>query len=177
MPIHTHNEKGFEIYFEALDEDITLEECLPDDTPAQIRGLKTRINNGNVVYFCAKVSAHKAGIELGDAYLGACIYDSYEQFYEAKNDYFADLVAEAITEAEEQVAALCPAPAKQIPFDRALTPAVLREYAELFENIEREYEASGQDAVWSEQFDDALRRLDFEVFNACDSHDITRCTQ
>ena len=63
-----------------------------------------------------------------------------------------------------------------IPFDRPLTPTVLREYADRLENIEREYKNAQNVDIWIQEFDETIRNLDFEVFNMCDSHDITRCT-
>lgn len=96
--------KGFDVYFEALEEDIPLSDDLePDDYEEAI----DKISSGEWVYFCAKVSAHKAGIELSNDYLGGCIYASYEQFYtEYKEGYFADMVENAISEAEKTIAEL-----------------------------------------------------------------------
>ena len=104
---HVTTKEGFHIHFEAEPEHESLKGLFPDDTPEQIAELSAKIDRGEYVYFCAKVSAHKYGLELGTAYLGGCIYDSYEQFYEAKSDYFEDLVAEAITEAKDTIRRLC----------------------------------------------------------------------
>ena len=83
--------EGFDIHFEPLEEDIPLADLLPDDTPAQIRGLNRRIENGNTVLFCAQVWAEKCGVKLSDnEYLGGCIYKSYEDFYN-KDCYFDDM--------------------------------------------------------------------------------------
>lgn len=93
------NEQGFKIYFEALEEDRTIKELLPEETDEQI----TEIQKNNVV-FCAKVSAEKEGIELSCVYLGGCILEHEEDFYKKyKNDYFEDMKAEAIQEAKENL--------------------------------------------------------------------------
>jgi hypothetical protein len=90
---------GFDIYFEALPEDMPIDDRLWD--PEHIAETIEKIDSGEWVYFCAKVSAYKAGIELGVDYLGACIYESEEAFYtEYKDGYFADMVDQAIDEAK-----------------------------------------------------------------------------
>ena len=100
--------EGFHIHFEAEPEHTTLQELLPSHTPDQIADLYDQIACGDIVVFCAKVSACKYGLELGTAYLGGCIYDSYDQFYtKYKSEGFEGLVAEAITEAKDTVRRLC----------------------------------------------------------------------
>lgn len=52
-------------------------------------------------FFCAKVSVWKDGECLNDQYLGACSYESEEQFYTTyKGDYFHDMVVTAFEELE-----------------------------------------------------------------------------
>jgi hypothetical protein len=90
---------GFDIYFEALPEDMPIVDTFSE--PEDIAKAIEKIDSGEWVYFCAKVSAYKEGIELGTDYLGACIYESEEAFYtEYKDDYFADMVDQAIDEAK-----------------------------------------------------------------------------
>ena len=80
--------KGLDIYFEAMDESISLHDLLPDDTDEQL----AEIEQTNVI-FCARVSAEINGIELGSDYLGGCIYENHEDFYiRYKDDNFADMV-------------------------------------------------------------------------------------
>ena len=93
-------EQGFDIYFEALEEHIPLtqlfEEC---DLQETIK----KVNSGEWVYFCAKVTAFKGGVELASDYLGGCVYDSYEDFYiRYKDDYFADMVQTVIEQSKVQ---------------------------------------------------------------------------
>ena len=90
---------GFDIYFEPLEEDISLSELLPEETPEQLK----EIYNSNVV-FCAKVTAEKNNIEIASDYLGGCIYESEEDFYiKYKDDYFADMVNTVLEEAKKEL--------------------------------------------------------------------------
>lgn len=66
-------------------------------TEAQYRKIK------NYAWFSAKVSAWKDGEELGTAYLGGCCYKTEEEFYTVyKDEYFAQMVTEAIEEAKKR---------------------------------------------------------------------------
>ena len=83
-----------EIYFEAVNECLSLSELLPDDTEEQI--LKIAQDN---ILFMAKVTASLkgCGIEGESVYLGGCIYSCEEDFYiRYKDEYFSDMKAEAI---------------------------------------------------------------------------------
>ncbi len=103
--LHIETKSGYSIRFEALPE------YEPDHSFCSgiyLEDLLHRIATGQLVQFCAKVSAHREGIELAAAYLGNCIYESVEEFYTTlKGDYFDDLAAEAIEEAEAVRASLC----------------------------------------------------------------------
>lgn len=89
---------GFIICFEAEPEEISARTHFIKDcgwSEKDFRKLK------NFVWFSAKVSAWKDGKELGTAYLGCCCYTTEEEFYtKYKDDYFADMVDEAIAEAK-----------------------------------------------------------------------------
>ena len=91
-------EKGFNIYFEALEDHISLSELLPDDTPEQL----AEYERDNVI-FCAKVTAERHGIELASEYLGGCIYESEEEFYSRKGCYFDDMVNIVTEEADKVI--------------------------------------------------------------------------
>lgn len=55
-------------------------------------------------WFTAKVSAWQGGKELGTDYLGCCSYRTTEEFYTVyKDDYFADMVDNAIAEAKAKL--------------------------------------------------------------------------
>ena len=90
--------EGFNIYFEALEEHLPLCELLIEESESTLK----YIYNNNLV-FCAKVSAEKAGIELSSDYLGGCIYESYEEFYNTKGDYFDNMVETVLNEAKKEI--------------------------------------------------------------------------
>ena len=91
--------EGFDIYFEAYPEYESLKDMLPEDTEEEIQEIYNTCD-----IFVAKVIAEKHGIELGYNYLGGCIYESMEDFYtKYKDDYFADMVDTAISEAKETI--------------------------------------------------------------------------
>lgn len=96
-------EQGFDIFFQPFVEDESLTDLYSDDTPEQIAEMQKDLNSYNSVLFVAKVSAHKAGIELGTDYLGGCHYGRYEDFYREESGYFADMVQNAINEAKKTI--------------------------------------------------------------------------
>lgn len=90
---------GFIICFEAQKEDQTAEEYFKSKcgwSEKDCEGLN------DLAFFCACVSAWKDGKQQGIAYLGACCYNAIEEFYTAyKDDYFSDMVDEAIDQAKQ----------------------------------------------------------------------------
>lgn len=60
------------------------------------------IRDGKYVWFQVKISAWKAGVELGTSYLGGCCYESEGEFIQ-DNDYWCDMVNEAIAEARATI--------------------------------------------------------------------------
>lgn len=102
--IHTSEAAGFDIVFS-----VTYEDHAPDwdfEDEADKQNTLDRIERGDLVWFVARVQAFKNGIELGTDYLGGCCYDSYMQFVEA-SDYYADMVENAVNEAQANIAKLC----------------------------------------------------------------------
>jgi len=91
---------GFIICFEAEPEEVSarrhfVKEC--GWTEAQYRKIK------DFAWFSAKVPAWKDGEEKGAAYLGCCSYRTAEEFYTVyKDEYFADMVKEALDEAKRR---------------------------------------------------------------------------
>ena len=93
---------GFSIYFEALGEDSTFDQLLEGMEEEDKQETIEQIKAGELVLFIAKVTAEKIGFEFGIDYLGGCIYESEEAFYtKYENDYFADMVDNAVTEARK----------------------------------------------------------------------------
>lgn len=100
--INTEERDGFEIRFYAAPEHMHPNDCFDDD------GETARdIDAGLYVWFAAKVTASKAGIELGADHLGACCYSSASDFLEEL--YYEDMAATAINEAREKLAELAQA--------------------------------------------------------------------
>ena len=88
--------EGFDIYFEALNEDLPLNDTFDDC------GTDLGIYNGVYVYFCARVAAYKNGIELANEYLGACLYENEEDFYiRYHDDYFIDMRDQVIADSKQ----------------------------------------------------------------------------
>ena len=93
--------EGFDIYFEAEEEWVDkkthyIKECGWSEEEYKKYGTGGK-------WFCAKVVAKKADIELSTQYLGCCHYDKISDFYHASSGYFDDMVAEAVAEAKEQL--------------------------------------------------------------------------
>ena len=89
---------GFGILFEAEPEYVSMRQHFIKDcgwTESEYRQIK------DCAWFSARVSAWKNGEELASAYLGACCYESVEEFYtKYRDDYFAQMVQEVVTEAK-----------------------------------------------------------------------------
>jgi hypothetical protein len=98
--VHTLEKDGFKIDLYFLQE---YEE--PDwdfETEEEKQELLEDINCGNLLWFCAKVTASKKGIELAKDYLGGCCYKSVRDFVE-NSGYFDDMVETVITEADNKI--------------------------------------------------------------------------
>jgi hypothetical protein len=53
--------------------------------------------------FVAKVTAKFEGIELATDYLGGCIYESFEEFINQKDDYFDQMVNQVVKDGKEEL--------------------------------------------------------------------------
>ena len=107
---HILTKEGFDIHFEELNEDMSVEDLLSfEETGCDHSSTIKKVNNGTYAYFTARVIAFKNGVELADDYLGGCIYKDTEEFTSAKGDYFDDMVNTVITEAKEKIKLLCEA--------------------------------------------------------------------
>lgn len=100
--VHTEENDGFTITLS-----ITPETAAPDwyfESEEEEQHLLDQINDGDLMYFVAKVTASKNGIELGNDYLGGCCYESVEDFI--VGGYFSDMVDTAIDEAKKAIHSL-----------------------------------------------------------------------
>ncbi len=101
--IHTEKYKGFDISLSVAPEDYA-----PDwdfETEEEKQKLLNDIENGNVEWFMAKVTASKNGIGLGSDHLGGCCYKSVEDFINP-DCYYGDMRNQAVKEAKEAIKSL-----------------------------------------------------------------------
>jgi len=96
--VHTETQEGFAINLYVLPEYDS--PFWLDDEEEQAE-LMDKIERGILVYFCAKVTASKAGVELGTDYLGSCCYESLKQFI--ADDYYVEMKSTAISEANAKI--------------------------------------------------------------------------
>jgi hypothetical protein len=101
--IYTDTAAGFDIVFSVTHEDFAPDWDFENEEDKQ--DTMRRIENGDLVWFVARVQAFKNGVLLGTDYLGGCCYDSYMQFVK-DGDYYADMVETAISEARQTIAKL-----------------------------------------------------------------------
>lgn len=101
--IHTDTAAGFDIVVSIADEHFKPDWDFENEEDKQ--DTLRRIENGDLVYFIARVQALKNGIVLGTDYLGGCCYDSYMQFVN-DSGYYADMVESATTEARATITKL-----------------------------------------------------------------------
>lgn len=100
--VHTDDLNGFHIVLA-----FSPEHSAPDwdfDTVEDEEELLRRIENGTMLWFCARVEAYRHGVLLGTDYLGGCCYESAKDFME--NGYYADMVDNAINEAKDKITEL-----------------------------------------------------------------------
>lgn len=102
--IHTEQYKGFDIKFYAGHEDSHPRDSF-DDTCWDIQELCKQIDNGDYVWFIAKVTASKNGIELASDYLGGCLYEDCMQFV-TYEDYYSDMRSTVVYEANQAILSL-----------------------------------------------------------------------
>jgi len=100
MYINSKEKDGFELklYFEPeyspIDWDFESED--------QERELHDKIESGELLYFCAKVTASKNGIELGVDYLGGCVFEGETDFMDS-DGYYNYMCEQAISEAKTAI--------------------------------------------------------------------------
>jgi hypothetical protein len=98
--MHTETRDGFEIRLHIAPHN----EFMDGDFYPEDAELCERIRSGDLMWFVARVIVSKAGVELGDDYLGACCYDSASEFI--AGEYYPDMVETAWKRAHDTLAAL-----------------------------------------------------------------------
>jgi hypothetical protein len=96
--IHSEEYKGFDIKFYAAYEDARLQDCF-DETVEDIKEISQKIDDGDYVWFIAKVTASKHGTELAEDYLGGNLYENEKQFV-TEDGYYADMRESVFRQAE-----------------------------------------------------------------------------
>lgn len=86
--IHTEKYKGFDINFFAEPEYLTFDQMGFDEI--DIESIEAKLENYELICFCAKVTASKNEIELACEYLGGCIYETEMDFVK-QDDYYSDM--------------------------------------------------------------------------------------
>lgn len=94
---HSEQYQGFTIKFYSEFEHTHPRDSF-DDTEWDIDELCQKIDAGHYVWFTAKVTASKNGIELASDYLGCCLYESVMEFV-TDNDYYSDMKQTVVNEA------------------------------------------------------------------------------
>ena len=102
MLFHTEIIEGFTINVFSLPEDISPRGQFETDDAQEII---EKIENGQLEWFCAKVTASKNGVLLAEDYLGACCYKSLSDFINP-DCYYGDMVKTVIKEAKETIKSL-----------------------------------------------------------------------
>ena len=103
--INTETYEGFEIRFYACEEDASPQDCFALDVETETEIFR-KIDAGLLQWFCAEVTASKNGIELASDYLGACCYESAQDFVRESGGYYEDMRANVIKDARAAIQSL-----------------------------------------------------------------------
>lgn len=104
--IHTETRDGFDIELAfAPEEDAPRDHFATGDDEADAQIVRD-IESGRLMWFVARVTASRAGVVLGDNYLGGCCYRSAQEFM-APDGYYPGMVVEAVFDARATLAKLC----------------------------------------------------------------------
>ena len=98
--VHSETRDGFDINLYFIPEDTA-----PDwdfESESEKQELLYKIDRGIYLWFIAKVTASKFGVELGTDYIGGCCYESIDDFIQS-GDYYDDMVNQAISRAKSNI--------------------------------------------------------------------------
>lgn len=101
---------GFTICFAAIEEIESLKEGYGFEYARDLRDMEQMVRDGTRVWFTARVQAYRKvngypRRARGEAYLGCCLYSSYDEFHiRYRDDYYMDLVEQAVQEAAQSEA-------------------------------------------------------------------------
>lgn len=97
--VHAEIRDGFKIELA-----ITPEDKAPDwefESEEQRQDTSRRIDNGDLLWFVARVTASRHGVTLGTDYLGGCCYDSVQDFL--RDEYYFGMIDEAVGDARRMI--------------------------------------------------------------------------
>lgn len=116
MKIRQFNTRNFSVTVTAE------EEFDPDFSFDETGETQAKVNSGEWMCFCAKVTVEADGVELATDYLGNCIYADPREFMDHKGrgrgdsakygSYFSDMVSNAIADARKELAKLALIPVR-----------------------------------------------------------------
>lgn len=95
--LHNEQVEGFDIVLSIAPEDLEPADLF-DSTVDDIQKIYDDINSGKSAWFCVRVQALKAGVELATEYLGGNLYDDPKEFL--NDGYYEDLKYRVIEEAK-----------------------------------------------------------------------------
>ena len=96
--VHTEQRGDFTIQFSITPEDDDPAGHFASGDDAADAETVRKIHDGTYLWFVARVTASKAGVELAEDYLGGCCYKSAREFMQP-GGYYDDMVTEAVTRA------------------------------------------------------------------------------
>lgn len=100
-PRYVETVDGFDIYFTPLVEYEDPADFFPEEEDQK---MVQDLREGYLAWFTAKVSAHKAGVELAAECLGACAYDEWEDFYTTYHgEYFTEMELVVVQNAKDKI--------------------------------------------------------------------------
>lgn len=102
--MHTETREGFDIRLHFMPERDDPADHFCGGKAEWAAAIISRIDTGDLLWFMARVSAHRHGVELASDFLGACCYDSAEDFIAC--DYYEDMVKNVICDARGMIVAL-----------------------------------------------------------------------
>ncbi len=103
--VHSEERNGFNIELAFTDEQDDPRGHFDSGDAEADQEVFDKIANGTYLWFCARLRVYKAGVVLGDDYLGGCCYASAADFM-AEGGYYEDMMHEAMTRAKDKLAEL-----------------------------------------------------------------------
>ena len=104
--IHETTHEGFDIVVSVAPETDDPRDHFAYENEEDNERIITDIDSGALDWFVVRVQAFRAGVLLGEDYLGACCYRSVEDFITPGEGYYQDMVDQVTCEAKDTLKAL-----------------------------------------------------------------------